>query len=64
MWTQPSQGLNFPQIVNLIDSIKVVLHALNGNIFGCLDGLSFKYLRESSFTLFGDKPVLVHFLNV
>jgi|TARA_B110001450_G_scaffold234911_1_gene239217 hypothetical protein len=64
MRTQPPESLDFSEIVDLVDGVKMVLHALNGNIFGSLDALGLEHLRESSFAFLGDQTILVHFLNV
>lgn len=42
----------------LVQAVKVVLHALDGNILAILDALGFQHLTESALTLLGHKPVL------
>ena len=39
--TEPPQGLNFSQVIDLLDIVEVVLHALNCHIFACLNALCF-----------------------
>ena len=40
MWNQSSQSLDFSEIVDLIDSVEMVLYALDSKVFGDLDALS------------------------
>ena len=42
----------------LINIVKVSLHALDGNIFPCFNGLSFQYLRECALTLLAYQAIL------
>lgn len=43
MGTEPPEGLDLPEIVDLLDGVEVVLHALDGDIFASLDALSLEH---------------------
>mmetsp|Transcript_75967 Transcript_75967/g.245889 ORF Transcript_75967/g.245889 Transcript_75967/m.245889 type:complete len:257 (+) Transcript_75967:1021-1791(+) len=57
---QSAERLDLAEVVHLVDAVEVVLHALDGNMLACLDGLGLEHLRESALALFRDEPVLVH----
>jgi hypothetical protein len=42
----------------LLEAVKVVLHALDGDILAVLDALGLEHLREGALTLLGHQPVL------
>ena len=46
----------------LLDGLKVVLHALDGHVFACLDALRFEHLGEGALALLTDETVLLHFV--
>jgi hypothetical protein len=48
MRTKSSQCLNFPKIIDLLNGIEVVLHALDGNVFASLDALGFEDFGEGT----------------
>ena len=39
--TEPSQGLDFSQIIDLLNIVEMVLHAFDCHIFACLNALCF-----------------------
>lgn len=45
-------------VAHLVQAVKMVLHALDGNILAILDALCLQHLAESALTLLGHKPVL------
>jgi hypothetical protein len=42
----------------LINIVKVSLHALDGDILSCFNGLGFQYLRERALTLLAYQSIL------
>ena len=44
-------------MAHLIQTVKVVLHTLDGDIFAIFDALSLEHLRKGAFALFADQPV-------
>jgi hypothetical protein len=44
MGRQPPQGLNLPEIVDLIDTIESIFHAFYGMVFPILDVLGLEHL--------------------
>lgn len=50
---EPTQRLNLSQIINLLDCVEMVLHALDGNVLARFDTLSLEHLREGTFTFLG-----------
>lgn len=77
MGREASQGLDLAEVVNLqslikfkvervaylFNRVKMVLHALNGNVLARLDALSFEHFREGSFTFLTNQPVLCTLLG-
>ena len=67
-WTMPQPDImiegsqtilrNFSEIVDLIDGVKMVLHALDGVVLAILDALGFEDLGEGALALLGDEPIL------
>ena len=57
MRTQPPQSLDLPEIVDLLNRIKVVLHTLDGHILACLDALCLQHFGESTFSLLRNESV-------
>ena len=51
--TEPTQRLDLSQIIDLLDCVEVVLHALDGDVLAGLDTLSLEHFREGSFTFLG-----------
>ena len=56
--TESTQGLNFSQIVDLLDGVEVVLHAFDGDVLASLDALGLEDLREGPLALFRYQSVL------
>ena len=46
----------------LLDTLEVILHALNGNILASLYTLGLEHFRKSALTLLANQPVLLHFI--
>ena len=42
---------------NLLERVKVVLHAFDGNILAILDALRFEHLGECTLAFLSDQPV-------
>ena len=57
MRTQPPQRLDFPEVVDLLDGVKVVFHALDCHVLGSLDALRFQNFRKRSLAFFGDQSI-------
>jgi len=55
--TESPQGLDLPEVVDLLNGVEVVLHALDGHILASFDALRLEDLRESSLSLFANKSV-------
>lgn len=47
--TEPAEGLDLSEVVDLLDVVEVVLHALDGHILPRLYALGLQNLREGSF---------------
>ena len=45
----------------LLNRLKMIFHAFNGDVFASFDRLGLKYLGKCSFSLFADKPVFLHY---
>jgi len=45
-------------VVYLFDGVEVALHALDSDVFACLDALGFQHLRKSTLTLLTDQTIL------
>jgi hypothetical protein len=42
--TQSSESLDLPEVVDLLDGVEVVLHALDGDVLARLDALGLEHL--------------------
>ena len=51
--TEPTQRLDLSKIINLLDCVEVILHALDGDILASLYTLSLEHFREGTFTFLG-----------
>ena len=60
MRRESTQRLDFAQVVDLVDALKVVLHALDGMVLAVLDILGLEHLGERAFALLGNQTVLAH----
>lgn len=49
MGTEAAEGLDLPEVVDLLDVVEVVLHALDGHVLPRLYALGLQNLREGSF---------------
>ena len=58
MRTQSPQRLNLAQVVDLIDRLELILHALDRHILRALETLRLDHLGEGAFALFRDEAVL------
>jgi hypothetical protein len=45
-------------VVYLFNGVEVALHALDSDVFACLDALGFQHLRKSTLTLLTDQTIL------
>lgn len=51
------QGLDLAEIVNLLDGIEMIFHALDCNIFARLYTLGLEHFGERTFSLFGNESI-------
>ena len=58
MRRESAQRLDFPKIVDLLERVEVILHALDGHKLAGANTLRFQYLTESPFSFLGDEAVL------
>jgi len=61
---KPTQGLDFPQVVDLVEGVEVGFHALDGDVLAGLDALRLEDFAESAFSLLRDQPVLCLYATV
>ena len=58
VWGEALECLDLAQVVHLIYVVEVRLHALDGHVLVRLGRLRLEHLRERSFSLLADQPIL------
>lgn len=59
MWVrgEAANGLNFAQVVDLVQGVEVSLHALDGEVLASFDALGLEHFAECAFPFLGDESI-------